>query len=288
MRRKVLLLALIAAVALSGCIEYREQVSLNKDGSGTVKIHFALSADYLKQMNELLQMTAKFSGEEAGEIEQPKIIASKSEIEEFLKQSKSDVKLLEYESPDSSSGGAVDVKFSFGSIAGLDIAAASLFPDDNPAEEMGAKEMEEQSASFVKQDDGTWLFTRTVQNDSDVVASQAGEYDQNGEGALGEAPDNGDMPGMDNEDEAEEAEDDAGNMDLSVDDFVGSDMEALARDMEKAATDTTNPAIKLTVSFPGKVLKSNASTVDGSTATWSFTLQQLSGAIPSMTATIAD
>ncbi len=271
MRRNVLLLALAAAVLLNSCIEYKEKVSLNKDGSGTVDIHFAMSAEYLKQMDDLMKMTAKFSGEEAGKIEQPNMISTRTEIEEFLAQSKSNVKLLEYSAPDSTYDGTVDAKFSFSSLAELDIASASLFPDDNPA-----AEMEGPSASFAKQDDGTWLFTRAMHSGSEMVESMAGEE------GISDMLDGGLSEG---DDEGASGESD---VDLKLDDFVGTDLEALARDMEKAANDEENPAIEFTISFPGKVLTSNATVIDGSKATWSFTLEQISKSISAMTATIAD
>ncbi len=287
MRRNVLSLALVAIVSLSGCIEYKEKVSLNKDGSGTVNIHFALSAEYLKQMNELMKMTAKFSGEEAGEIEQPTMIASENAIEEFLASSKSNVKLLEYNSPDSGVGGAVDAKFSFSSLAELDIAAASLFPDDNPSEGMEEtpEGIEETSASYVKQDDGTWLFSRAMQNDGGGAGRMTGGMDDGEESTGDEIGYEGQFDG---DEGAEDGDDDDGNMNLTAENFAGTDLEAMAREMERAATDTENPAIVFAITFPGKVLESNATSIDGSTATWSFTLQQISESLLTMTARVAD
>ncbi len=280
MRKNIMTLVLLVSFVISGCVEYKEHVSLNKDGSGTVDIHFAVSDEYLKQMDALMQMTAKMAGDKVEKPETPKMIASKEEIEAFLKEADAGVKLLEYNRPDSGAEGTVDAKFSFTSIAGLDIAASSLFPDEDP---IGEEEKANPSASFVKQDDGTWLFTRKMETDAEMISE--GAYGE--DGAYGETDIDEEIP-PDFNDGADDDESDEGATEVTAEDFAGTDMEALAKGVEKAATDTEHPAIVLSVTFPGKVLKSNATSVDGSTVTWSFTLQQISENLAPMSATIAD
>lgn len=277
MRRNFVTLTLLASLILSGCVKYKERVSLNKDGSGTVDVHFTVSDEYFKQMESLAQMTAKMAGGKTEKVEPPKIIASRQEIEAFLKQADAGVKLLEYNQPDSSSG-TVDARFSFTSVAGLDIAASSLFPDEDP---LGEDDKGAPTASFVKQDDGTWLFTRMMEPDSESVEGMGDE------GAFDEDGEYGEM-GYGDEDGQGDDEGYSDSVNVSAEDFAGTDMEALAKDMEKAATDTEHPAITLSVTFPGKVLESNATSIDGATATWSFTLQQISANPAPMTAKIAD
>lgn len=273
-------LALLFLLCLVGCLEYMEQVKLNKDGSGSTQLRFAVSKDYFKQMDEMRRMMAQMTDGESESVEQPAIISSKEKIKMFFTEIRSGAKLESYKVSETDDFRVWNLSFTFTKLAELDHIGASVFQNEDEVEEedqMGedSLDMEHQpSVTFTKQDNGTWLFTRTMPND-----------DTSGEMEMDDGyPDNNYVGGQEYSDDYSEEE--GGEESSMIGDSIEDALGAFTKEMEQMVGDPNKPAITFSVSFPGKVVESNASTVDGNTATWAFTFEQLSDSLPTMTASI--
>lgn len=63
-------------------------------------------------------------------------------------------------------------------------------------------------------------------------------------------------------------------------------MQKLASGMQRMEEDAKNHKVKLVVNLPGEVVQSNATKVEGRTATWEYTLDKMQEAPETFTATV--
>jgi len=262
MTRKLLVaMVVLSAVLLAGCFDYQEYVVLKKDGSGTLDMRFGMQKSMIESMQAMSQ--AFNQGDEPVE-EEPFI--SKENIEAFLKKHDTGVKLLSYEEAEEEGMQVWKIKYAFDNLNSIKYITESLNDDFDAMEDMGggtadtaneSETPEQPELSFVKQSDGTWLFERGMDT-GDNLSGMGGS-----------------MEGMETDDEAApeedaEAHEEGGEADSQSSSEVDAD-----KMMEGMAAAMGNSGIKLTVEFPGKVIESNATSVDGNKATWEYKLSQM-------------
>ncbi len=232
-------LILIAALGLSaaGCFDYGERIELNADGSGILTQHMVL---YKGGLDGLMQMMQAFSQDSTDDSSMSSFI-NRAEVEKKLVSSKSDVKLLDFSETQTDSTMVYDIKYSF-----KDLASMMQVTEDMNQTEMLESAVPKKDASFAKGADGNWIFTREFGDSamSNIMGLQSDsltkEISPNNEAdtAIVENPF----------------------------DQMGKMMEMM---MKQAFADRT---LKLTVKFPGTIVESNATKIDGNEATWEYKL----------------
>lgn len=266
-RRVLLGLVLLAAVAMMGCFDYQEFMVLNKDGSGTLEMRLAMDMAMIEGMEA---MAESFGAEEVEEPVEEEEFISKNNIEKYLKENDAGVKLLSYEELEEEGMKVWKIKYSFEDLNSIHHITGSLNEDfdqmDDFAEDEPAAEEEDDDTpelSFAQQDDGTWLFERGMDTGDQMPGMGM-------EGDMGMMDDTGDV---DYEEEpyddqpAEEEEEMSGDDTTAMGDFA-KQMEEMSRMMSKVG-------VKLTVQFPGEVVESNATKVEGNTATWEYKMSEM-------------
>jgi hypothetical protein len=132
------------------------------------------------------------------------------------------------------------------------------FESDEGAGEDSTMMQEKPELTFKKQDDGTWLFERGMDTENQMPGMGAGP-------GMGEDESWGDEKDSSQGEAEEENEHDSTAMSDTA-----KGMDEMAEQMGQLGAAMKKMGIKLTVQFPGKVIKSNATTVDGNTATWEY------------------
>jgi hypothetical protein len=279
MKKFVCTLTVLSLVTLAGCLEYKEEVKLNKDGSGSTHLRFAVNQAYLQQMEEMSKMMAQMSGGDAEPVELPSIVSSEEKIRAFFKEIKSGAQLDSYEVSETDNSRVWNLSFTFSNLLELDYINASVFQSED--DDMGEDSLSadhQPTVSFVKQDNGAWLFTRTMPendipgDDMDMGMNDgypAGEYDD------GEYAD---------ESSVEEDDEESSEFGAEIEKGLGKFVEGI----EQAVGGQNKPVFTLSVTFAGEVIESNATDVAGNTATWAFTMEQISAQLTTMTATVKD
>ncbi|MFQ5606741.1 MAG: hypothetical protein ACE5GA_02250 [Candidatus Zixiibacteriota bacterium] len=257
-------LMVVSLLALAGCIDYEEKLVINKDGSGTIELSYAIDKSYMNQMQESSAQMAEAMGEEASEADEsaPSMFDS-SKIDEALKMGYTGMTMLSYESVETDSTVRFKMKYSFEDVNKLYYLYDAIYPDEpgDTTSESAPSEI------FTAGANGAWVFDRplTDGDESDESHEYTGEDDDAGEESgmaegfaeMSEYLKGAELEGMDKEAMAE----------------AMKGMEAQMRGMEKRME---KHMIKFTVVFPGSVKESNATSVDGNTAVWSFKLNEFS------------
>jgi len=297
MRRIVLLLAVVALTALTGCIDYEEVLTLNADGSGSVKMHVTMDKQYMKEMEAL---AAQYGMESEDEAEPEEEICTEEEMRAALKAMNSGIELVSYKHIENDSVLDYEFEFKFADyedFQDLQNVCGEADPD--------APQDTDWDFSYDRQSDGSWLYQRFT-NGRDVTEEEA----WSGEEAMTEAEAEADV--FDNEADTEiedveeidpeelaEAMRNLGEamQEMVPDEGEGADrdedepdlaaaMEGLALGMQRMQEDAKNHTIRYTVIFPGAVSESNATNVSENTATWEFTLDQMENAPDVLRATV--
>lgn len=271
MRKYFAVLATIMLLLASGCIDYDEVMVINADGSGTVKMHYAMSKVYFEQMDAMMQdLNPDESEASTGS---PSNMFSKRDIEEALAGNDQGIKMVSFNYSETDSLYVWDMEFSFQDVNKLDSLSGALSTSEG--EFMPS---EEGHQAYDKQDDGNWLFTRSLGSDE---SPDVGEF-QNPE-------DDGDNPEeFDDQEPQEESEggQEGNELEDGMQEFADA-MQGLGEQMQWMAEEMKNHKIRFTVVFPRKVIDSNATNVDGDTATWEYTLDKMSEAPPKLRAVVA-
>lgn len=268
--KKVLSLCLIGVLlAVVGCIDYQETITLNDDGSGTINIRYAINKAYLDQ-------AAQFGeGEDSESYDEMDEMPSEDEIREQLEMTESSVKLVSFEESETEKWRIWAMEFSFEKLSDFNEIGQAL------ADEEDYDSSDEPQRSYVKQPDGMWLFAHSLSGGGD-----AGEFE------LDEVYDETDMPSDSEFAEAmkqmqeamgeysDESEEEGDDEEMPEAD---SAMAALAEGMEMMFSGAAEAKLKLTVTFPGKIVETNATSVEGKTAVWEASLLSMP---PEMTAKV--
>jgi hypothetical protein len=285
---------LLAALSfcLAACLDYQEVLTLSADGSGEVDIHLRVDKAALNQMSQGLPGRADDSTG-GGEL------CSEEEIRAALEAMGSGLELVSYHETDNRDSLAYRVHFKFGDYEDFrDLN--DVCPDDSAAEESGNSF----EFSFVEQPNGTWLYSRPF------ISAHEQESD---DGPGGDPATGLDLPAMDEQADdsdaalaADEPMDvaalsealkglgqslqglagEADSGDTAMGDLAAT-MQGLTAGFAALAADAKNHTIRVAVNFPGSVVESNATKVDGLTAVWEYTLDKIETAPKTMTARIA-
>lgn len=282
MKRMMAVLILAAVFALTGCIDYTEELTLNADGSGSVKMHIVMDKAFLRDMEQL-------SGEYGDSTEEDnEEICSEEEMRAALAAMNSGIELVEYTKDESEESLEYRFEFKFSDYADFaDLQYACGEPDQSTSE-TGFE------FTYEQQPNGSWLFRRFTDGaeevdygssgpddqmmadakplpndeysgDEEVVDPDQVDMDKLGEAMkeLGEA-----MQGMATPETEGEDYDESAGMDFN------SMMEGMAASMRRAQEDMKNHKLTYIVHLPGAVSESNATDVSGNTAKWEYTLDQ--------------
>ena len=265
--KRALLFALGAILALSiGCIDYDEFLKLNKDGSGHIRMRMAIE----KATYEMLQGMA----ESFGEGEAPMGATDKQRIEKVLKERKSNAKLEKYVEKDEGDDRVWEMEFSFQNTNDLVDIGYALDESQTSDDEV--------PFSFEKQADGTWLYRRTLDTDESGGDMSGGPTIGMGDASgVGDAPGTGGMPqilGEEIDPDNFNAEEFAAQLQEQMGEMMKS-MEDLQKTMEeqeaRMEAESKDRYVRFTVEFPGDVIESNATRVDGKKAIWEYPLDEI-------------
>jgi hypothetical protein len=249
----VCLIALLLAL-IAGCIDYQETITLNSDGSGTINIRYAISKAYLDQAAQ------PGEGEDSGSYDEMDEMPSEDEIREQLEMTESSVELVSFEESETEEWRIWAMEFSFEKLSDFDEIGNALSDEENYDPD------DEPQRSYVKQPDGTWLFTHSLGG-----AGGAGGFE------FDEGYEDSDMPSDSEYAEATGEASDESEDKVDDDEMPEADslMAAFAESMKMMFSGAAEAKLKLTVHFPGKILESNATSVEGNTAVWEASLMSM-------------
>lgn len=272
-RRVGMVFVVLMAGLTAGCFDYEEELVLNKDGSGRISFHYAIEKEYLRQMEELTKSMQAMMGADTSEVESPFAEWSEESIREVLAEGEGGVELVSYQAGEDEAVQTWDMKFAFEDVNRMGEVWMALYPDDGDEFEDEEYAVEEEAAGeeelmllFTQQDDGTWLFRRPLDMDDEMGEEpdeygydDAGEYED--ADVYGDAEEHGEVdeygePGGETEGE-------------SAADSFAQDLEAGMKEM------FAGHRIRFAVTFPGKVIESNATSVEGNTAVWEFAVEEV-------------
>ncbi|MEE9554356.1 MAG: hypothetical protein V3W18_08680 [candidate division Zixibacteria bacterium] len=270
MKKLIIFLLAISLLLITGCFDYEQTMVLNKDGSGTVTMRYTVDKAYLDQIKQMSKAIAEQSGDNSLLVDPAETMFSKSEIEETLKAHDAGIKMLSYEISETDNARIWDMKFSFADVNKLDILADALSAD---SEEYKPSEGEE--VIYSRQSDGTWLFSQPFM-ENDPEGEEVDEYGYE---------DSEDYSSEDYEEEYSEDYDgdDIGNLDIEG---AAEAMENWSEEMKDLMQSMANKKIRVTIDFPGNIVESNATSTEGNSATWEYSLEQMQQAPEELRAVI--
>ena len=266
MKIKVLILASLALLLMAGCFDYEQTMVIKKDGSGTAKVRYTVEKAYLEQIKQMSEAMAEQSGGKQPATDPAETMFSKSEIEKALQERDSGIKMLTYEKSETENARIWAMEFSFADVNKLDILADALSADNEefaPSNEAGA--------IYARQPNGTWLYSQPfMEDDDDGQEGEESDYEESD-----------DYTDEDTDDEYDESE--IGDIDMKG---AGEAMENWAEEMKDLAASMASHKIRIAIDFPGEIIESNATSTEGKTAVWEFTLEQMPNAPEELKAVI--
>jgi hypothetical protein len=290
MHRLLSVLVLAGLVSLAGCVTYEEHVQIRKDGSGILSMHMAMDRQVIERMQAMAQ---QFGQDDSDPLEDIRSDMDKEKIEKNLAESGSKLELTEYDQQVTDDAYVWDLTIAFPHYSDL----KDLHMGDEDAAESDSDAPGQ--FTYEKQVDGTWLYRRGMdEEEGDLMGSEGAMEDGDSEAEsdedaawMEEKEDDaaGDSESM-AEEEAESAEAGEAETDTTADGMeeFGKAMEQMGQMMQAMTEAAAKSSLTFRVTFPGKILESNATRVEGSTAIWEYKLSDLEGAgeEPVMTARI--
>jgi hypothetical protein len=262
MRKAVgIVLVLIAVALIGGCIDYSELLELNADGSGTMAMQFTVHKKYFDAFGKAMGMESSDSSSNSDSSAYN--LFKREDFEKQIAEKKLNVKLLDFSQKATDSTLMSIVKFSFKSIKDMMTVSSQMGKQD-----MSVEPAPERKVVFEKQDAG-WHFLRDFQ-DSSFNTMMDGMLDTT---ALNTSP----------ETTKPEGDSTADSMSQAFGEAMQDMSKMMAKMMLKAFSDCH---VQLAVKFPGKIVKTNATKVEGNTATWEYKLMDIPKAPKQLEATI--
>jgi hypothetical protein len=262
MKRILLALFAVAAMLLAGCIDYEETITLNDDGSGTIKFHYGIDKMMMQQMDSLSSSFGDAGASPGGMDED---IWTKEEIKTALKKKHPGIKLIDYREFEDEDWKIWELEFTFESLAEFEAFSTVM---DSVKEE--AKESEA-DRTYVRQDDGSWLFTHRFHSadDSDMMAPPADFSDFDMQGTTGESKDQPVDESSGEDTEAAIQSDDTTGSEQGLEKF-GDAMTGLSEGMGSMMSSIGKAKVRISVTFPGEIVETNATSTEGKTAIWEY------------------
>lgn len=262
MKRIILALFVVATMMIAGCIDYSETITLNADGSGSIKFHYGIDKAMMQQMDSLSSSLGDAGAVPGGMDED---IWTKEEIETSLKKEHPGIKLVDYREFENDDWKIWEIEFTFDNLALFEVFSTVM---DEATEDAKQSEADR---TYVRQDDGLFLFTHRFHaaDNSDMMAPPVDFSDF-------------DMPGITDESEDQYADESFGEdseTDVEYDDTtdyeqgieeLGDAMTGLAEGMGSMMSSIGKAKVRISVTFPGEIIETNATNTDGNTATWEY------------------
>jgi len=269
------LIAMIAA--LCGCLDYEEELALEADGTGTIRMRISMEEQQALLATMILGETTQYEGEDSS-AEAGAGMFARTNIEKSLRLRKSRAQLVSYAFSDEADRWVWDITFSFGHVDDIAQIAASLFPTGMiPTEDSsGAVRELPPMVIFADQDSGSWLFTRplaTEQRFGALPEGYDGDYDEY-------LPDS--VSASDYESEVSDGEDTA----RPQTDSTWDSALVYEETMTDMIAELAQYRIRFSVTFPGEIAESNADSVFGKSAVWVFPMSELVSGMPDLRAVI--
>ena len=267
----ILLLALLLALLVAGCIDYDEVLELNADGSGTLSMHLVI---YKHSFEAFSQMMSSFgadsSQESSGAIDSAMFSMFKREdLEKKLKESKSGVKLLDFKEQRTDSTVIYDIRYAFN-----DIKEMLAISDNMGKEAMMGEPATGPEVIFSKDKSGSWHYTR------EFAASSLGDMMQS-------EPDTSTVAIQSPHSETNKPDDSFSVAMTQSFDTATAQMGSLMTGMAGMMTQAfANRTMRMTVKFPGTVVESNATKTSGNMTVWEYKFTDLSKAPKQLQAVI--
>jgi len=260
MNRILLVIMSVTLLMFAGCIDYREEITINEDGSGTIKLHYAIEREYMDQFDAVSEMDGEEGSSDEGDI------PSEEEIKEMISTGNANVELISYSYQESEEWETWEMEFSFESIAGFADLGIALSEDEDP---VGPE------VSYTKQDDGSFLFQRYFGGES------LGEMPADESGEDVDLPDSADYyEAMAAMTEAMQQMSEEQQMEGMDDDSMQQMMAEYAQGMSDMTEGINRAMIRLEVHFPGEVVESNATSTEGNTAIWEYSGEKMVYGMP--------
>ena len=275
MRTTLSVLGLLILLIVTGCFDYEETLVFNKDGSGSMQMHYAVDKSYLNQLKTMYEQMAASMPELEIPDDPSETMFNEDHIRQTLAEEQSSVTLDHYRISETETSKVWDMKFSFGDINDLEVLDKALSPPDEYSEQE-EQAQEDEEPFLVEQPDGTLLYSRSVSDDEEYEGSGGDDYYSDEEyGNYDEGYDAGSEDEYDDESEPSPLEVD---MEQGLDQLTG--------EMEKMAEGMEDHKIRFVITFPGEIIESNADEVNGNTAVWEYNLGDLQGQVPDQRAVI--
>ncbi len=296
--------ALVALLSM-GCLDYTEWLTVEKDGSGTIRFRFAMDQEARKQAEDMAnQMAAAFGdANPAEQSELPFADLDEKTIKAHLKERNSKAKLTYFKKSVKGGDEITELEMKFTGPADFDDIAYAIDPDEDSGNEVPFK--------FAKGSDGLWHFSRTLDEEGSSFSMSDADTDgmdgapgmagmPGGDQAPPGAPDMSalfgginpaDMANMSEKDREKAVSEMMENLQKNMGDLQKNleNMQNNMGDIEAQMNDSMKGRkIRFEVTFPGKIVDSNATSVKGKTAVWEYPLTEMKdGNMPdSFTATI--
>lgn len=266
-----------------GCMDYNEVLVLKKDGSGSMSMRLAVDKEARAEMEKMAgDMAEAFGG--MGDMEEqmkdPFASLDEKRIRARLAEKKSNAELKRYKQYDKGQDEVTEMEIAFSNSDDLRDLAFAM------ADEEGAAAAEV-PFTYDKGGDGLWHFTRNQgagHGDMGMPGAAGGGMPGGMTGMPGVSP--GDAPkvpglpsGFDPSKLAEMSDDErekmVADMMKGLQENLGN-MEENAEGMQARMEESIKGRkIRFEVRFPGKVVDSNATSVDGNTAVWEYALADM-------------
>lgn len=293
-------LALLLLAGLAGCIDYEENIIINRDGSGTIETRYTIEKKYFELLGPMYYQLDEANEGNPSMIDSIKQLFGRQAIEKTLAARGAVVILEGYESSETEENLIYNLKFSFADLNQAAFLISGAAPTQN------ADTAVTMPPIFSKQPDGAWLYQRPLVNteqgesESEWTPSEAELaeieeiYDTTLavpiDSAFGEYESGGQLE-MTEESVASEYEDstflqsDSGDLSAKAIDSI-EDFDDFAAAMREMNERMARHKIRLSIQFPGTIIESNATQVKGNKAVWEYKLSEIRFQVETLTATI--
>ena len=291
--KRMLFILLAGTFCGSGCIDYEEILKLNADGSGEVRMHFAMEKEFIEQMKIFSE---QMGGATDSDIEDFTELCSEEEIRAALRDMGSGLELISYARRETDTEIGFTLEFTFTSQDDFRDMVHACPDEDGEDEEDSDPGF---SFTYAEQPDGRWRFARDFKGmgGSGASAGSSPEMDMQDyagytqEGSAGDPMAGDPMAGMDAGMDAEKMAEAMKQMDEVLAQLQKTNPEAakqmeaqmqamggLNQSMGQAAEKASEHGVRFEVHFPADVVEANATETGARVAVWEYSLDQLQNA----------